>query len=127
MAISIAPATGAIMSSVPMSKAGVGSAVNDTTREFGGALDIAVLGSIVAAQYRSAFDPTGLPPDAAEAAGESVGAAVGVGSRIGGEQGLALIAQAGEAFTDAINVAFFVAAAVAVVTGTIVYVFGRER
>jgi DHA2 family multidrug resistance protein-like MFS transporter len=126
MAITIAPATGAIMSSVPLNKAGVGSAVNDTTREFGGALGIAILGSIVAAQYRSAFNTSGLPTDVAEVAGESVGAAVGVGSQVGGEAGLALIAQAGEAFTDAINVAFFVAAAIAVLTGTIVYLVGRR-
>ena len=59
MASTIAPATGAIMSSVPMNKAGVGSAVNDTTRELGGALGIAILGSIVASSYRSSFDATG--------------------------------------------------------------------
>ena len=41
-----APATGEIMSAVPLSKAGVGSAMNDTTRELGGALGIAILGSI---------------------------------------------------------------------------------
>jgi EmrB/QacA subfamily drug resistance transporter len=46
MSITAAPATGEIMSTVPMSKAGVGSAVNDTTRELGGALGIALLGSL---------------------------------------------------------------------------------
>ncbi len=42
-----------IVLSLPMDKAGVGSAVNDTTREVGGAVGIAVIGSILAAQYRS--------------------------------------------------------------------------
>ncbi|MEZ5167591.1 MAG: MFS transporter [Acidimicrobiales bacterium] len=72
MASSSAPATGAIMGSVPMNKAGVGSAVNDTTREFGGALGIAVLGSIVASSYRAHFDVPGVPAEA----GESIGGAL---------------------------------------------------
>src|SRR5262249_11910097 len=46
MSITAAPATSEIMVSVPPAKAGVGSAVNDTTRELGGALGIALLGSI---------------------------------------------------------------------------------
>ena len=51
-----APATSEIMTSVPLSKAGVGSAVNDTTRELGGALGIALLGSIANTAYRSGVD-----------------------------------------------------------------------
>ena len=46
MGVTVAPGTGSIMSTVPLNKAGVGSAVNDTTREVGGALGIAILGSI---------------------------------------------------------------------------------
>ena len=56
MSLTAAPATGSIMSAVPPAKAGVGSAVNDTTREVGGALGIAVLGSIASAAYRSSVD-----------------------------------------------------------------------
>ena len=78
MALTMPPATGAIMSSVPLNKAGVGSAVNDTTRELGGALGIAILGSIVASAYRSNVDVSNLPPEAGDAAKESVGAALGV-------------------------------------------------
>ena len=116
MAVTIAPATGAIMAAVPLGKAGVGSAVNDTTREFGGALGIAVLGSIVASRYRSGFDTTGLPPELADVAGDSIGGAVGVGEQIGSEAGAALIESAGSAFTDAVNTAFFSAALIAVLT-----------
>jgi EmrB/QacA subfamily drug resistance transporter len=60
MALSGPPATAAIVSSLPESKQGVASAVNDTAREVGGALGIAVLGSVLAAHVGS-FGP-GLNP-----------------------------------------------------------------
>ena len=46
MATLMAPASGMIVSSLPLAKAGVGSAVNDVTREVGGAVGIAVMGSV---------------------------------------------------------------------------------
>ena len=52
MGFAMAPATDSIMGSLPPEKAGVGSAVNDTTREIGGALGVAILGSITASSYR---------------------------------------------------------------------------
>ena len=55
MAMTMAPATTSIMTSLPLGKAGVGSAVNDTTRELGGALGVAVLGSLVASHYASSI------------------------------------------------------------------------
>src|SRR3954466_5051716 len=60
MGVTAAPATGEIMSAVPLSKAGVGSAVNDTTRELGGALGIAILGSIANSAYRGAINMAGI-------------------------------------------------------------------
>jgi EmrB/QacA subfamily drug resistance transporter len=51
--LAISPATNAIMSSVPVEKAGVGSAMNDTTRQLGGALGVAVLGTIATGIYLS--------------------------------------------------------------------------
>ncbi len=126
MAVTIAPSTGSIMAAVPPNKAGVGSAVNDTTREFGGALGIAVLGSIVASQYRSGIETGRLPPDLAEIAGESVGGAVGVAERLGGDAGAALADSAGVAFTDALNAAFFAAAAIAVLTAIGVLLASRR-
>src|SRR5690606_18591783 len=80
LAMTAAPATGLVMSAVPLDKAGVGSAVNDTTREFGAALGIAVFGTLVGSVYRSNADlaGTGVPTEAAEAASESIGAAWGV-------------------------------------------------
>jgi EmrB/QacA subfamily drug resistance transporter len=79
MALTMAPATGAIMVSLPLAKAGVGSAVNDTTRELGGALGVAIQGSLVAATYSSKIDdalPAGLPTEARVAARSSLGAAL---------------------------------------------------
>ena len=66
------------MGSLPLSKAGVGSAVNDTAREVGGALGVAVLGSILSSSYRSALDLdlSAAPPEAAAAIREGVGSAL---------------------------------------------------
>jgi EmrB/QacA subfamily drug resistance transporter len=57
MGLTAAPATESIMGSLPPAKAGVGSAMNDTTRQVGGALGVAVLGSILASGYRTAIQP----------------------------------------------------------------------
>ena len=121
MSLTAAPATGSIMSAVPQAKAGVGSAVNDTTREVGGALGIAVLGSISSAVYRSSIDfgGLGLPPGVRQAAHESVGAATVIASRLPG--GGALAARAGEAYTNAFNVAATIAALVMVVASVVVF------
>lgn len=116
MSVTVAPATGSIMGSVPLAKAGVGSAVNDTTRELGGALGIAVLGSIVNSVYRSRIDldGLGLPAPAVEAATESIGAANGVAATLG-EAGGAVADRAAGAFTEAFNVSSGVSVGIAVV------------
>jgi MFS transporter, DHA2 family, multidrug resistance protein len=127
MSLTAAPATGSIMSAVPSAKAGVGSAVNDTTREVGGALGIAVLGSIASAVYRSSVDLDGLalPPGVEEAATESVGAATFVAEQVAG--GAELAARAGAAFTDAFNLASTAAAALALMAAAAVFVaFSRQ-
>ena len=51
MGLVMAPATESIMGSLPRAKAGVGSAVNDTTRQVGGALGVAVVGSVMTSAY----------------------------------------------------------------------------
>ena len=51
MALTMAPATESIMGSLPRDKAGVGSAVNDTTRQVGGALGVAIIGSVYSSVY----------------------------------------------------------------------------
>ena len=124
MACTTAPATNAIISSVPLSKSGVGSAVNDTTREVGGALGIAVLGSLVSSGYRSAMADkvVGLPPEAAAIARDSVGGAFNVAKGIG-PLGQQLNAAAATAFTDAMSIALIVSAIVALLTAAMVLVY----
>jgi Major Facilitator Superfamily len=78
LALTSSPATDAIMGALPAAKAGAGSAVNDTTRELGGALGVAVVGSVMASVYstdvvRSLTD-LGAPATAAAAARQSVAA-----------------------------------------------------
>ena len=74
-----APATEAIMGSLPPAKAGVGSAVNDTARELGGVLGVALVGSVFSSVYVARLDESPivgtLPPEVAELVRDSVGAA----------------------------------------------------
>jgi DHA2 family multidrug resistance protein-like MFS transporter len=129
MGVTVAPATGSIMSAVPLNKAGVGSAVNDTTREVGGALGIAVLGSIANSVYRSEIDSSvlaALPTEAADAAGESIGAAMQIAQQLPDDAGVALQAAAGDAFTVAFGNSLLAAGIVAAIVGVIVFVVGRR-
>ena len=89
MALTMPSFTGGIMQSVPMNKAGVGSAVNDTTRELGGAIGIAVVGSVVTSIYRSHVAPAlaALPPDAADQARRNVGRAASVAQQLAAQAG----------------------------------------
>ena len=79
MGLTSAPATEAIMGVVPAAKAGVGSAVNDATRLFGGTLGVAVIGSVAASLYASRLTstlPAHLPARAVTGAKGSVGGAI---------------------------------------------------
>jgi MFS transporter, DHA2 family, multidrug resistance protein len=128
-----APATGLLMSAVPMDKAGVGSAVNDTTREFGGALGIAVAGTIAGSAYRSGFGEAGtqaavdagLDRGAAEAAHESIGGAWGAAQGLPG--GADVLSRAQDAFVDAFRLTNSITLLVAVATGVFVLVSLRPR
>jgi EmrB/QacA subfamily drug resistance transporter len=100
MGLAGAPATASIMSALPPARANVGSAVNDTTRELGGALGVAVVGSVMSALYANA-----LPAGAPAAARDSLGAAVDLGGVLGDS--------AREAFVTAMSTASLLVAAVA--------------
>ncbi|GIJ47751.1 MFS transporter [Virgisporangium aliadipatigenens] len=104
MANVMPPATESIMSTLPREKAGVGSAVSNTVRQVGGALGVAVLGSLLSAAYRNAMDDqvAGLPAPLAKAAKESLAGTYGVADGLG-ERGAALIAPANAAFIDAMH------------------------
>ena len=101
MALAGAPATTAIVASLPRSKQGVASAVNDVSRELGGALGIAVLGSLMNAVYRAEMaESTGsLPAGVGEKARGSLAAAQQIGEQLG-PQGHQLVLHAQTAFLD---------------------------
>ena len=104
LALTMAPATESIMGSLPLAKAGVGSAVNDTTRQVGGALGVAVLGSVFNSIYTSSvtdgLSASSLPASAVAAAKDSVGGALAVAASIGGAAGNEVAQVARAAFVD---------------------------
>lgn len=117
LGLSSAPATESIMGSLPRSRAGVGSAVNDTAREVGGALGVAIVGSIVSSIYRShlAGDlPAGIPASASAAAHDSLGAALQISSRVG-PLGAQVADAARGAFVDAMSRASIATAVIATI------------
>ena len=93
MGLAMAPATESIMGSLPPAQAGVGSAVNDTTRSVGGALGVALTGSVASSVFASHLQPvlTHVPPTFAAEAKSSVGAAVTIGQHAPGSFGQNLI------------------------------------
>jgi EmrB/QacA subfamily drug resistance transporter len=108
MGAAMAPATDSVMGALPLDKASVGSAMNDASRMVGGALGVAVLGSVLASGYRSELDVTGLSPAAAGAARDSLGGALHVAGGAG-----PLVDSAQSAFVSGMTTASLVAAAIA--------------
>jgi EmrB/QacA subfamily drug resistance transporter len=128
MGLAMAPAVDSIMGAVPTARAGVGSAMNTTTRQVGGALGVAVLGSVLTSAYRDQLTPAlaGLPEEAATVARDSVGAALGVAARLGPAGGeLAQAARA--AFVDAMGTAAMAGATVALLGAVVALAFLPSR
>jgi predicted MFS family arabinose efflux permease len=114
MGTAMAPATESVMSVLPLEKAGVGSAMNDTVRMVGGAVGVAVLGSVLASGYRGGM------ADAPHAAQESLGAALAAGDP-------ALAHRAVGAFVDGMHTAAGVAAGVALAGAVVAFAFLPAR
>jgi fucose permease len=106
----MAPATDSIMGSLPLAKASVGSAVNDTTRVAGGALGVAVIGSVVSSGYRGDMESVTGAPAAAQ---DSLAAALGIAQQVGGEAGARLADAAQSAFIGGMHTSALVAAGIA--------------
>ena len=123
----MAPASGMIVSSLPLSKSGVGSAVNDVTREVGGAIGIAIMGSVLASVYNSHMTEKirGLPvpPQVRPIITDSIGKAFAVADQsaaaIGPDRVALLQRSAKESFVSGQHATFLVAAAVSVVAALI--------
>ena len=107
MAMTMAPATESVMGSLPREKAGVGSAVNDTTRQVGGALGVAIIGSAVSSVYASRIASLsgrfGLDAGTSDEAQSSLGGAQRVGGGLGA-QASAFIEEANKIFVDAMAI-----------------------
>ncbi len=117
VSLSMAPMTASIMSAVPESRAGAGSAMNDATREFGAALGIAVLGSIAASQYSSRLHDAvqQLPVPARDAARASLAGALAAAHQLPGAAGDAFTTVARTAFVDGVHLAAMFGVALAIV------------
>jgi EmrB/QacA subfamily drug resistance transporter len=131
MGLTMAPATESIMGSLPPAKAGVGSAMNDTTRQVGGALGVAVIGSLFASAYRPAIGSKlhelGLSSSAISAAKDSVGGAVEVAGHLPAPLAHTVTALANQEFVHGLHLASLAAAAIVLAASLVVFAFLPAR
>jgi EmrB/QacA subfamily drug resistance transporter len=129
--IAMPAATDLIMAALPPARAGVGSAVNDTVRELGGALGVAVIGSIAATGYASAMqrelDPfSGLSDSARSLLTDNVGSALHVSEHLG-PNGAEIASIARTAFVDSMSTSLWVAVGLAVAAAIIAVIHLPRR
>src|SRR6476661_6144199 len=131
MANVLAPCTDSIMGSLPRAKAGVGSAVNDTTRQMGGAVGVAVFGSLMASHYRSSITSrldASLPGGLLHHVWDNVGQAVGVSASPQARPYASHIASAAkDSFVSGLHVIGFVAAGITLIAAIGVALFLPAR
>ena len=113
LGLTTAPATEAIMGSLSVDKAGVGSAVNDTTRELGGTLGVAIAGSIFASVYSGHLGTAALTGLPTEAMRHSMALAHNVIGRLPAQQAGHVRAVVDRAFLDGLQVSSLVCAGIA--------------
>lgn len=123
-----APTTSAIMGAVPDEKQGVASAVNDTTREVGAALGIAVAGSVLAAQYGDRLQPRlgELPESVREPASNSLAEALELAQRLG-PTGARLAEFAQSAFLEAMHFSLIALGALCAVAAAFIALWAPGR
>jgi len=132
MANVMAPCTDSIMGSLPRAKAGVGSAVNDTTRQMGGAIGVAVFGSLMASHFTSSVGDAlrgVVPAHVLTLIGDNVGQAVGIAHESPAAKQYApqILAASKEAFTGGLHIVGFVAAGVTLIAAIGVAIFLPSR
>jgi DHA2 family multidrug resistance protein-like MFS transporter len=121
--------TDLVVSSAPPERAGAASGISETGAELGGALGIAILGSIGVAVYRGELAdalPAGVPGQAAAVARDTLGGAVGVAAQLPEGLGGALLAAAREAFTQGLQLTAALSAAVAVTIAVLATILLRD-
>ncbi|MFB7335786.1 MFS transporter [Streptomyces adustus] len=130
MAHIMTPTSVVIMQALPREKAGSASALSNTFRQVGGALGIAVLGSVLSASYRSGVEDSlgALPAGLRDTAGESIEATLGIAAKLGA-RGQALVKPADDAFLHAMHVTALCGSVIALVGAVVVAVFlpGRPK
>ena len=130
MAMTMAPATESVMGSLPREKAGVGSAVNDTTRQVGGALGVAIIGSAVSSVYAGRIADLagrfGLDAATSDEAQSSLGSAQRVGGGLGA-QASAFIEEANKIFVDAMAIGMRVSIVVVAIAFVMAWKFLPAR
>ncbi|MFG2131526.1 MFS transporter [Streptomyces sp. NPDC048751] len=130
MAHIMTPTSVVIMQALPREKAGSASALSNTFRQVGGALGIAVLGSVLSTAYRTGIEDKlgALPAGLRDTAGESIEATLGVAAKLG-PRGQALVDPANDAFLHAMHVTALGGVAVALVGAVVVALFlpGRPK
>ena len=128
MGIAMSPTTDLLMSAVPRAQAGMGSAMNDTTRELGGSLGVAVFGSILASRYSNLLEPVvnALPAGLHEEASRSLAGAlrVAMGS---GPAGQALATAARDSWVSGFRLSLVAGAVVVAGAGLIAFRFLPDR
>jgi hypothetical protein len=131
LGLTTAPATEAIMGSLSVAKAGVGSAVNDTTRELGGTLGVAIVGSVFASVYSGRIAGNSavgqLPADARSAMGSSVAAAQQVAAQLPAGVAAGVRDVVDRAFLDGLRVGSLVCAGIALAAAMVVAVLLPAR
>jgi MFS transporter, DHA2 family, multidrug resistance protein len=121
--------TDLIVSSAPPERAGAASGISETGGELGGALGIAILGSIGVAVYRGELAdalPAGVPSEAAAVARDTLGGAVGVAAQLPDAVGTALLDAVREAFIQGMQLTVSLSATVAVGVAVMATVLLRE-
>lgn len=125
--LAMSPSTAAITSSLPEEKQGVASSLNDTVREMGGAVGIALIGSVLNAAYQSNVEPAtaALPQELAHPVTEGIGGALAAAAQIG-PAGATLVDAARQSFVDAMMPALFLAAGVCAVAAIFTFLRGPK-
>jgi DHA2 family multidrug resistance protein-like MFS transporter len=133
MALVMPPATTTVMTSLPRERAGVGSSINNTVRQVGGALGVAVLGTVLTSAYRGRIQPlltgAGVPTGVAHDASGSIEATQGfiAQSATANPATLRLLGPADDAFVHALHITTLVGAGVGVLAALLVLAWLPRR